>query len=395
MEKPLKLLVRSWHQGKGCVHQRSAAMSEAEARELLEVGRGAIDRAQESGGIEQIPLAKGRAYVKARRVRDPDEPSRMAPGFVLVSIPDPDVFIREVVAREFDELLQSAANATLDQIPSPGEGNLGKRGWKIIDLGRPSVVSKNKTRSRVPGRRQLGLIALLVAIVAVYVAYQETWRASPNQDGNPGSRAVRTNDDPDPEASNWKEVREQIKQVLEAKRAQALIDQKTPSNATNRDVVRRFAVLFKRPDLKKELSGNEELSGNNFRCYGIQTPANHPFVAFLSRLPEKIPELPDGKPDLTPTEAVNYLKELDGALQESKSFQLDLDLGTPRTLADKTKRCLNYPVFFKTWLKEIRLNDTSRGYWENNQWDESRTDDVAYLWVKPIRDLIKARYSWR
>src|SRR5450432_4264636 len=98
METSLKLLVRSWLPGQGCVHQRSAAMSEAETRELLEVGRGAIEKVQEFDGIEEIPLAKGRAYVKARRTPDPDEPRRMAPGFVVVFIPDPDAFLREVVA---------------------------------------------------------------------------------------------------------------------------------------------------------------------------------------------------------------------------------------------------------------------------------------------------------
>ena len=185
MEKPLKLLVRSWIQGKGCVHQCSAAMSEAEARELLEIGRGAIDRVQQSGGIEEIPLAKGRAYVKARRLPDPDEPSRMAPGFVLVSIPDPDAFIREVVAREFDELLLSAANATLDRILSPGEGDLGKRGWKIIDLGSPTAASTNKTRSWMRGRQKLGLIAIDRgdSVAVSFVRYPGTWQrfAEPGQ----------------------------------------------------------------------------------------------------------------------------------------------------------------------------------------------------------------------
>src|SRR5258708_5905967 len=121
MEKPRKLLVRSWLPGRGCVHQCSEAMSEAEARGLLDAAGGAIDKAQESERIEVIRIANGRAFVVARRSPDPDQPSRMAPGFVLVSVPD----------SEIDELLHSAAKRILDNIPPLElESDLGARGWR-------------------------------------------------------------------------------------------------------------------------------------------------------------------------------------------------------------------------------------------------------------------------
>jgi hypothetical protein len=323
MEKPLKFLVRTWVQGKGCVHQRSAAMSEWEARELLEVGRGAIDKAQQSGGVEQISLTKGRAYVKARRIPDPDEPGRMAPGFVLASIPDPAAFISEVVAREFEELLRSAVEATLDQTPTPGEGELGERGWKIIHVGRPPSDSKDRTRSWERAGRYLGLIALIVATFAVYSRLPRPWQSSPSQEGR--NRGDQAGDRSDPEDSNWKEVQQQIKQVLEEDWARKLIDRGTSSNDTDRDLLRHFAGLFQRPDLKKELSEKD------FRRYGVQDPSDHPFVAFLGRLPVRIPALQDGEADLTPTEAMDYLKKLDRELMKSRPYHIDLDLNKPET----------------------------------------------------------------
>ena len=258
-------------------------MSEAEARELLEIGRGAIDRVQQSGGIEEIPLAKGRAYVKARRSPDPDEPSRMAPGFVLVSIPDPDAFIREVVAREFDELLRSAANATQDQIPSPKQGDLGQRGWKTIDLGRPPTAATTKTRSWAGTHKKLSLIALIVGLVTVYLLSQRTWQSLPSEAGHTQGQVDRANHGSDPQESTWKEVQEQIKQALKADWAKKMIDPETPTSDTNRDLLLRFAGLFERPDLNKVLTKKE------FKCYEVQDSPNHPFVAFLSIFPKKYP----------------------------------------------------------------------------------------------------------
>jgi hypothetical protein len=391
MAKPLKLLVRSWVQGKGCVHQRSAAMSEAEAHELLEVGRGAIDKAQESGDIEQVPLVKGRAYVKARRAPDPDEPRRTAPGFLLVSIPDPDAFIRDVVAREFDELLRSAAEATLDQIPTPGEGDLGQQGWKILDIGRQPAASTSKDLLRTWGRQKLGPIAtLIVAIVAIYLAYQ-AWQRLPSQDGHTGSQADQTSDGSYSEESNWKEVQEQIDQVLAADWARKLIDPESPTNKTNRDRLRRFAGLFQRPDLRKELSPKD------LKDYGQAKPSSHPFVAFLSRLLEEIPHLEDGGKDLTSIEAMVYLKKLNEELAKSGQSCIDLQLGTPRSLADKARKSLDYRDFFEqTWLKTTLLDSIHRGYWEKNDpLDKSQNDNGAYSWVRPIRTVIEDRYWWR
>ena len=146
MEKPFKLLVRSWLPGRGCVHQCFGAMSEADARELLEMGRGAIDKVQEFGGIEEIPLANGRAYVKARRSPDPDEPRRTAPGFVLVSITDPHAFLRS-------SLTGSSRNCS---------GPAPKRSW-IRSLRQAKATSANgagrpstSADRRQPRRTRLG-----------------------------------------------------------------------------------------------------------------------------------------------------------------------------------------------------------------------------------------------
>jgi hypothetical protein len=329
MARLLKLLVRSWVSGKGCVYQRSTSLPETEALELLEAARGSIDKAQESGTIEEIPLPKGRAFVQARRSPDPDQPNRTAPGFVLVSIPDPDAFLRDVIAHEFDILIRSAAHKTLDDIPLPTEGDPGKRDWKLMDLGKPPTSS--------PGKHQMR--------------------------------------------------RKQIQKVLDESWIKNHVVNNSPGDGINRDLIRQFAGLFQRPDLK--------LDANEFRKYNALSPSEDPFVAFLSRLLEieKIPSLPSADTDLTPSEALQYLRDLEMELKKRMPYGIELDLVHPETLADRTRTSLDYPEFCKSWRKTTRLDSSAHERWKNDPWGQSREGDAAYLWVKPIRLLIESRYS--
>ena len=211
----------------------------------------------------------------------------------------------------------------------------------------------------------------------------------PSTDGVAQGPSSRSNDVSDPAESNWREVQQQIKDVLAAGWAQKLIDHETPSNGTNRDRLRRFAGLFQRPAL-------ENILKEEFENYKPRKPSDHPFVAFLSRFPERIPALPGGDADLTPSQAMQYLNSLDQKLKESKPFGIDLDLDNPETLADKARINLSYRDFFQVWWKDIPADVPSRGKWEKNgpldQMDQSRDDDPAYRWVKPIRNLIVTRY---
>jgi hypothetical protein len=393
MARLLKLLVRSWVSGKGCVYQRSTSLPETEALELLEAARGSIDKAQESGTIEEIPLPKGRAFVQARRSPDPDQPNRTAPGFVLVSIPDPDAFLRDVIAHEFDILIRSAAHKTLDDIPLPTEGDPGKRDWKLMDLGKPPTSSPGKHQMRRKDRTKPGLIAsilliaslLALSVISLYIP--RIWQASPSNDVRTRARLTPTNNDPDPEAQEWEEARKQIQKVLDESWIKNHVVNNSPGDGINRDLIRQFAGLFQRPDLK--------LDANEFRKYNALSPSEDPFVAFLSRLLEieKIPSLPSADTDLTPSEALQYLRDLEMELKKRMPYGIELDLVHPETLADRTRTSLDYPEFCKSWRKTTRLDSSAHERWKNDPWGQSREGDAAYLWVKPIRLLIESRYS--
>jgi hypothetical protein len=55
--------------------------------------------------IEEVPVPSGRAFVISRPPPDHNHPVRMFPGMVLVSIPDPETFLRESVAASLRALM--------------------------------------------------------------------------------------------------------------------------------------------------------------------------------------------------------------------------------------------------------------------------------------------------
>lgn len=110
-----KLLARAWLLGRGCCDLRSPGIADAEARDLLDAAREAIAKAQESGVLEEVPGTKDLAFVLARRAPDLDDPGRAAPRFALVSIPDPDAFLRDAVAHLLRNLeIPEASDTSLD-----------------------------------------------------------------------------------------------------------------------------------------------------------------------------------------------------------------------------------------------------------------------------------------
>jgi hypothetical protein len=393
MGAPLRLLVRSWVSDKGCVYQRSTSLPETEALELLEAARGSIEKAQESGTIEEIPLPNGRAFVQARRSPDPDQPNRTAPGFVLVSIPDPDAFLRDVIAHEFDILFRSAAHMTLDEIRLPTEGDPGKSDWKLMDLGKPLTSSTSKHLMGTKSQKKAGLVALILLIVSLlamsvispYLA--RIRQTSPSIGGRAPTRSSVPDNDPDQEENNWEEARKQIRKVLvERGVMQTEVDDST-RNEDNRKLLSEFAKLFQRPDMQEELK-------TDFENYAPRKPIDHPFVAFMSRLLERIPDPPGGEAVLTSSEAWKYLQSLSNDLKTQKPFHIDLELNRPEMLADRVNFDLNYDQFFKDQTRTSSSSIALRIEWDKaDPYDNKRDNDAAYRWVKRIRSLIEDRYS--
>jgi hypothetical protein len=392
MGAPLRLLVRSWVSGKGCVYQRSRSLPELEALEILEAARSSIEKAQESGTIEEILLPEGRAFVKARRSPDPDQPNRTAPGFVLVSIPDPRAFLLDVIAQEFDVLFRDAAHKTLDNIPLPTEGDPGKRDWQPMDLGKSPTSSISQHKLKWNNRPKRGLVALILLIASLFALsviapnVARIWKTSTNNKDRTQAELTQPNDDPDPKASEWEEMREQIQKVLDEPWIKQQVVKHSPSEGANRKLIQQFAGLFQRPDLN--------LNDNELKKFNILSPSEDPFVAFLSRLLaiERVPSIPDARTDLTPTEALQYLRDLERELKRIQPFGIDLQLDQPKTLADRTETSLDYPEFYNSWRKAAALYGSGQERREDDLWGRNRDGDAAYLWVKPVRSLIESRY---
>jgi hypothetical protein len=156
MESHLKLLARVWLPGRGCCHLRSPSLTEAEALSLLHAARGAIADAQRSNQLEEVPVASGRAFVMSRRFPDPNHPVRKFPGMVLVSIPDPEIFLREAVA------------ASLHALVVPGESDKSVEGWEFVDLGatpREPVASSGQESRHSQLLVVLGILLVVLLIV--------------------------------------------------------------------------------------------------------------------------------------------------------------------------------------------------------------------------------------
>jgi len=381
MASPAKLLVRTWLPGKGCVHLRSTAMTETEARDLLEAVIGNIEVAQESGRTEKVRLERGCAFVKALRSPDPDQPGRTAPGFILVSIADPDAFVREAVAREFDELLLFAADKILDSAPHfDRASDLGLRGWKPLDLG--GMPPESGSGAWVPrGKRWLlgTLAASLVLAASVGIICQFLLKPSPNAEDPPPHRTRPLVAGSDSRSEDWQLFRQQIQPLLDKPWAIKLLGRKPASPANDSEFLSRFALLFKRPNLKTMLTKN------SFSYYNMKNPSQHPFVAFLHRFPEKVSVKLINKSDISPTEAMGFLTEL---CRELEASGIHLDLNNPDTLIQNATLSLDYDEFFQNWR---RLPDSAKRPTE--KWDTDREyDDDAFEWVAEVRKLIKECY---
>ncbi len=378
MASPHKILVRTWLPGKGCVHLRSTAMSQAEARDLLDAARDIIGMAQESGRIEEVPLEKGRAFVKARRSPDPDQPNRTAPGFVLVSIPDPEAFLRDAGAREFDELLRFVASQALDAVP-PAEqaSDLGRRDWKVLDLGGPAAPSKSKARPPEWTRRLLGAMAVSLFLAASFGIFLHLRKTAPKADGAP---PARTNlEDVDQERENWELAKQQIQDLLKEDWAVKLLGEITTEQASNHELVNRFTRLFKQPNLQ------DRLNGDSLKYYDLKHPHEHPFVAFLNRFPKDMPVKFLNETEPSPTEAMNYLRTLGS---EMDAFEIHLDLKNIEKLSQNVRRNLDYRIFFDHWMRLTRSDKNINGLWDLGKEDKGR----EFQWLVPIRDLIKSCY---
>jgi hypothetical protein len=376
-----KFLVRVWLPVKGCVHMRSTAMTEAEARELLNAAVGAIEVAQESGMIEEVFLKKGRAFVKARRMPDPDQPGRTTPGFILVSIPDPDTFLRDAVASEFDALLRFAVNKVLDTA-SPflvRTSDLSPQDWKPLDLGGTTPLSGSELQTPKRNQWLRGTIAVSLVLVAICFLRGLFRKTVPSADNPPSALTSRQDGSYDPETENWRLAREQIRDLLKEPWADKLLGEKTTSGTTDRELLSRFAQLFKRPDQLVE----ETLTKKSFGLYKKQVNQNHPFVAFLNRLPISIPDLPK-KEILSPGDAMRYLETLGNKL---KASEIALDLNNPDRLSQDARFSLDYVNFFDNWhlsRESPKLLD--------KKWD--RSDDDLVIWEVEIRKFIRDCYPY-
>ena len=380
MAIPAKLLVRAWLPGKGCVHLRSTAMTETEARYLLEAAVRNIEVAQESGRTEKVLLERGCAFVKAHRSPDPDQPGRTAPGFILVSIPDPDAFVREAVAREFDELLLFAADKVLDSAPHfEAASDLGLRGWKPLDLG--GTPPDTGSGEWLPGGKRwlLGTsAAVLVLAASVGIIWHFLPKPSPNAESPPPDRTSPMVAGYDSKSEDWRLARQQIQTLLDKPWAMKRLGRNTSSPVNDGEFLSRFSLLFKRPDLKTMLKEK------SFKYYELNEPSEHPFVAFLQRFPEKVPVKKIDNNDISPSEAMEFLTELGRKLEVSG---IHLDPKNPEKLSQNATLSLDYNEFFQNWR---RLHDSVKVPTE--KWDMDREDDPAYKWVAVVRKLIQERY---
>lgn len=371
MASRLKLLVRAWLPERGCCHLRSPDLTDAEARGLLHSARGVIEKAQESGVIEEVTGTEDRVFVMARRTPDPDHPNRTVPGFVLASIPDPDAFLHEVLT----DRLRSVVEAS---------GATGFEGWDFVDLGaQPREALSGWNREARPSRWRgflydrrvifAGIGTILIA--AFYFAFA---RLKPERENSSTPRPVQTGGPSKLKEREWNRRREQIDKVLKEPWAKRILDKTLPQKpgdqtikGDGRQILLEFAHLFLRPAL--------DLKGKDGENYEQLMSEAHPFKSFLSRLPESLPNLPVGDSDLSPAQAMGFLDDLKVKLSKLK---LNRELGEEE-YGQAIKLALNYSLFYDRWSNINQSSDCV------GLLDKGREDKPYYRWVGKVREVIR------
>lgn len=391
-----KLLIRAWLPRQGCCHLRSPEMTDVEARGLLDAARGAIDKAQESGVPERVPGTTGCAFVMARRSPDPNE-GRTAPRFVLISIPDADRFLRDAVA---DRLRDVEVPETMDAASD---------GWIFLDLGVQTIEPRNPEGRRIwsrgimapprkseprnvadeprlPRSRRWRMMTAGLVLLAVYAIARldvNSVRHRPGGDALPTVSPGKSNGDQDADEKTWQGYRETIEGLLRRDWAWRILNQspdreteapKTANEMDDRQILAEFARLLRRPTLG--------LRGTDDENYKQSRPRDHPFVAFLIRLPEGPPGPPRGDAALSATDALAFLKSLDGVLT---TLGVTLDFEGKEALAQRIERALDYNVFYEEWCR--KESSASRSC--NGPLDRGREDEPYYRWVGEVREVIR------
>jgi hypothetical protein len=366
-----KLLARVWLPGPGCSHWRSSSMTEVEARNLIEAARGVERRAQETGEIEEIPTEDcDLAFVVSRRSPDPRQPDRTSPGYLIILIPDKDAYLRECVTDRLRAMVL------------PGEAGAGK-GWEFVDPGAAPVEvaprrSKRLIAPRSPRASREGLPRVMCVLFLVVAAASLGFILGRLGSSGPrelaGGPAVQQNE----LESEWVKVRWQIAELLQQPFAMRILGHSgRASNAagttTDRQLLEDFARLFRRPSL--------DLSAQDRRDYDRLNESDHPFFAFLNRLPVDDLSLRSGDAPLSASEALDTVKRLSDDTKRGLDLELDFD-GTP-AIAQKIGLALNYENFFRNWSREhpsARFNDPL---------DRDGESKLLTRWVAGVRKVIQ------
>jgi hypothetical protein len=225
MASRTKFLVRTWLFDRGCCHLRSLEMSDTEARGLLDAAHVAILKAQESGGIEEVPATKGRAFVMARRSPDPNQPGRTAPGFALVSISDPEAFLLDAVA------------ALLRSVDAIEGSDTILEGWEFLDPGSTHVKpgggsgQESRTARRVgvashPSRYwrvSPGIVRLARNLLGAFRYITRSNHPSSGVDSL-RPRSGKSGEFPAAKEVEWIRDREKIDELLQDPRAVRILD---------------------------------------------------------------------------------------------------------------------------------------------------------------------------
>ena len=367
-------------------------MSEAEAHQLLDAARGVMEKAQESPGIEEVPGTDGSAFVVARRSPDPNHPGRTAPGFALILIPDREAFLRDAVAAALHAVPAFEGSDTVPagwKFPDPGAGSRTPEAGKGQEATPPGWLAFMPRPSprfwKVCGLCFLAVV--LVPTVYFILAMPRRARTLPDQNGPSTPRTDERPGIPNANEMEWARNRASIEELLRQPWARRILgepldpvvgnpkDMRYPSD---RELLRTFARLFQRPSFT--LGQSVRLDFETF------PPRDHPFVAFLERLPKRLPQPPLEDTPLSAAEALGVLDDLKHEVQGSLGLRLDFD--GAEGIEGPIQRRLDYDEFFNRWDRE---NSSTAGR-RNGRLDEGGEDRKHHAWITVVRKIIQDRY---
>jgi hypothetical protein len=360
MSHSLKLLIRRWFPGKGCLYLRSAEMTDEEARSLLDASLPMIEDSrllENEKTLREIKLCdheQARAFVLVDREPDPDHPQRGTRPFRLLYLPDPDRFLREAVEKRLAAVeLPEAANEMLDA------------GWHLASHGKIKVLSGNNRRlwckTLVPIVKRHRKLASVVVVVAVLIAgvglilsYPRSQAVIPSQ----GFR-LKPQDGFDSEDRGWDKAKEDMQGLLQTCMDEARQTKHDTSEMSDSEILNNFGRLFQ----VSFLDGLDERSRNHYKKIKKNDPTTHPFVAFFTRFPEDSDSLPqDSEPrgSKWSHRARKYLDKLNSWLEQDGST-IKLDVERPEAIVQQARLELSYKEFYRRWKKENLQQDLEHG----------------------------------